>query len=126
MPNLADPEIIRINTCETQEPLPILANPLKIEVQRVCQIWRTRQNYARGGLGLQLEGFYKKKAEENLKFGGRPKESEKDLLKSTNLLKPEIKKVDTREEISKVSGISHDTVSKIKEIKTSAPAESTF
>lgn len=84
---------------------------------------RNLSNYVRGGLGLQLEGFYKKKAEENLKFGGRPKESEKGLPILANLLKPEIKRVDTREEISKVSGISHGNIDKIKEIKASAPAE---
>ena len=39
------------------------------------------------------------------------------------MAKPEINKVNTREEISKVAGISHGNIDKIKEIKSSAPVE---
>jgi hypothetical protein len=89
---------------------------------------RNLSNYVRGGLGLQLEGFYKQKAEENLRlsgklFGENHSKSQEGLLKSTNPLKAEIKKVNTREELAKVSGVGSDTIFKIKEIKSSAPAE---
>ncbi|RXA21846.1 hypothetical protein EQO05_01000 [Methanosarcina sp. MSH10X1] len=84
--------------------------------------------YVRGGLGLQLEGFYKRKAEENLRlsgklFGENHSKTQEGLLISTNPLKSEIKKVNTREELAKVSGVGSDTIFKIKEIKATAPAE---
>ena len=44
---------------------------MKTGIQRVRRFLQTRQNYVRGGLGLQLEGFYKKKAEENKTIAGR-------------------------------------------------------
>lgn len=89
---------------------------------------RNLSNYVRGGLGLRLEEFFRKKAEENLKLSGKlygenHSKSQEGFLISGNPLKPEIKSVNTEREIAKISGIGHDTVYKIKEIKTSAPAE---
>jgi hypothetical protein len=84
---------------------------------------RNLDNYVKGSLSLRLEDYFKQKAEENLKFGGRPKSEENGLPKSANLLKSEIKKVDTREELSKIAGVSHDTIYKVKEIKSQTPIE---
>ena len=36
---------------------------------------------------------------------------------------PEIKPVDTKKELAKIAGISHDTIERVKKIQASAPAE---
>ena len=75
-----------------------------------------------------MEEFFRQKAEENLKLAGKMygenhTKSSEPLPILANPLKPEINKVNTREEISKVAGISHGNIDKIKEIKSSAPVE---
>lgn len=112
----------------TKRGIPFRVEAKQFESRNDVCIWmiqnqfarRNLSNYVRGGLGLKLEEFFKQKAEENLKFGGRPKESEKGFLKSGN---HSVGKINTEKEIAKISGIGHDTVYKIKEIKTTAPAE---
>jgi|SRR5665647_1060378 transcriptional regulator with XRE-family HTH domain len=85
--------------------------------------------YVRGGLGLRLKEFYRLKAIENLRQSAELTNAKKIKLENTgspisanpsNI--PKINKIDTREEVSKAAGVSHDTISKIEEIKT-APIE---
>ncbi|AKB64914.1 hypothetical protein [Methanosarcina mazei] len=59
-----------------------------------------------------------------MKLGGRPKNEERGLQKSANLLEQkEVKKIDTRAELAKIAGVSHDTIYKVKEIESQIPAE---
>lgn len=78
-------------------------------------------------LALKLKEFFQNKAKENL-----TKSAELTNLKlgnstglqiSTNPSNKEIKKIDTREELSKLAGVSHDTVSKYEMIINNAPKE---
>jgi len=114
---------------------------------------RNLSNYVRGVLGLRLEEFFREKAKDNLSITGKrvaeftnfqgsansPNLEELETipkqlsnyersslalkLKENQSQKPKIEKIDTREEIAKVSGIGSNTISKIKEIKSSAPVE---
>lgn len=85
--------------------------------------------YVRGGLGLRLEEFFRLKASENLVLSGKlygenHSINQEGLLKSTNPLgKQEIKKINTRVEVAKASGVGSDTIFKIKEIKSDTPGE---
>jgi N6-adenosine-specific RNA methylase IME4 len=75
-------------------------------------------------LSLELEPLLKKKANENKILSGKlygenhPKEPEILHISA----KP-LSKVDTREELAKLAGVSHDTVAKYKTIKEKAPIE---
>lgn len=74
---------------------------------------RNLDNYTRSGLSLMLEEFFKEKAKENQ--GTRT-----DILQKSA---KSLEAVDTREELSKLAGVSHDTIYKVKEIKTNVPKE---
>jgi len=89
---------------------------------------RNLSNYVRGGLGLRLEEFFRLKAADNKiiagKYGAELTNSKLGNNRELQIsAKPVINKIDTREEISKVAGISHDSISKIKEIKSATPGE---
>jgi N6-adenosine-specific RNA methylase IME4 len=74
---------------------------------------RNLSNYQRSVLALQLEDVFREKAKENQ--GIRT-----DILqKSAESLKP----IDTRQELSKVAQVSHDTIAKVKHIEAKAPEE---
>jgi hypothetical protein len=120
----------------TKRGIPFRVEAKQFESRNDVCIWmiqnqfarRNLSNYVRGGLGLKLEEFFKQKAEENLKLSGKlygenHSKSQEGSANSPNPLKAEIKTVDTREELAKVAGIGSNTISKIKEIKTTAPAE---
>lgn len=72
---------------------------------------RNLDNYTRSGLSLLLEEFFKEKAKKNQ--GTRT-----DITSSRNL-----ENVKTERELSKLAGVSHDTIYKVKEIKTNVPKE---
>lgn len=74
---------------------------------------RNLDNYTRSGLSLMLEKFFKEKAKENQ--GTRT-----DILQKSA---KSLEAVNTREELSKLAGVSHDTIYKVKEIKTNVPKE---
>jgi transcriptional regulator with XRE-family HTH domain len=87
--------------------------------------------YVHGELGLKLKEFFKKKAEENRskasiasninrKYGSQ--ENYIDPV-SPNSAKPEIQNVDVREEVAKITGLGHSTISQIEKIKKLAPVE---
>lgn len=88
---------------------------------------RNLTNFVRGELGLKLDVFFKKKAEENLK-----KSAELTNIKvgkitgsenSTNPSEEKIQSIDVREEVAKAAGVSSFTISQIKRIKQLAPVE---
>jgi DNA modification methylase len=75
---------------------------------------RNLSAYQRSVLALELEDVFSKKAKENLSKGG--KISQEGLQISA-------KAVDTRNELSKVASVSHDTIAKVKKIQEKAPEE---
>lgn len=79
---------------------------------------RNLSNYQRSILALEYESLFKEKAKENLKLGGGDKKS--PLQKSAN---PITEKINTREEVSKIAGVSHDTIAKVKVIQQKATPE---
>ena len=77
---------------------------------------RNLSAYQRSLLALKLKPVFEEKAKENLKISG---EITKPLQKSAN---PIIEKpIDTRKELAKVAGVSHDTMAKVQKIEEKAP-----
>ena len=73
---------------------------------------RNLSAYQRSVLALELEDVFSKKAKEN------------QIRKPESVLQISAKqKIDTREELSKVAGVSHDTISKVKKIQAKAAPE---
>lgn len=83
---------------------------------------RNLPHLARANLGVKLKHFFQEKRIENLKIAGKlyGENHLKNLELGQNSAKAlderEIKKIDTQEEIAKLLGVSHDTISKIKKI----------
>jgi len=76
---------------------------------------RNLSNYQRSVLALELEEVFSKKAKDNLKLSqGKGKQKSADL---------KVKPIETRNELSKVASVSHDTISKVKKIQAKAPQE---
>lgn len=73
-------------------------------------------------LALQLKPLIEKKAKENLSQGGGDRKSEEYKSGSQNSAKA-IASIDTREEVAKIAGTSHDTVTKAEKIIDKAPEE---
>jgi len=73
---------------------------------------RNIQPYQRAELALELEPLIAKKAKENQERSGR--EFGKGCQKSDEPIEP----VDTKREVAKVAGLSHDTIAKAKKIRT--------
>ena len=80
------------------------------------EIVQPRQsNFGRAELSLELV-----KPKQNIyEHSGKVLELEKPSYKRL----PEIKPVDTKKELAKIAGISHDTIERVKKIQASAPAE---
>ena len=78
---------------------------------------RNIQPYQRAELALELEPLIAKKAKENQERSGR--EFGKGCQKSDEPIEP----VDTKREVAKVAGLSHDTIAKAKKIRDEAPEE---
>ena len=77
---------------------------------------RNLSNYQRSVLALQLEEVFSKKAKENLKLsGGRGVKGKQ--------ISAEVKPIETRQELSKVANVSHDTIAKVKKIQAQASEE---
>lgn len=72
---------------------------------------RNINNYQRSDLALELEDIIAEKAKNNQRQAGGavPQKS--------------AEAVETRKEVAKIAGVSHDTIDKVKKIKASAPAE---
>jgi hypothetical protein len=84
---------------------------------------RNLDNWVKGSLSLRLEDYFKLKGLENKKLGGKLgadiTNGNRDLQKSAKA----VEKIDTREELAKIAGVSHDTIHKVKEIKSQTPIE---
>ena len=74
---------------------------------------RNLSAYQRSVLALELEDVFRIKAKENL---GRNQYSSLQIS-------AESKPIDTRNELSKVASVSHDTIAKVKKIQEKAPQE---
>jgi N6-adenosine-specific RNA methylase IME4 len=72
---------------------------------------RNLSAYQRSVLALQLEGLFREKAKEN--------QSEAGKLKQKSAEAP----IETRKELAKIAGVSHDTISKVKKIQEKAPED---
>jgi len=70
---------------------------------------RNLDNYTRSGLSLLLEEFFKEKAKENLSATGKrvAEYTNQGCQISDNL--DIVEKVDTKKELAKLAGVSHDT-----------------
>ena len=73
---------------------------------------RNLSNYQRSVLALELEEVFSKKAKQN--------QGKRNDIKQ---ISAESKPIETRNELSKVASVSHDTISKVKKIQEKAPQE---
>ena len=89
---------------------------------------RNLPHFARAELGVKLKHFFQEKGLDNKKNAGKlhgisDLNSVKEL--SQNSAKPILDsgtKIDAREEVAKLSGVSHDTISKVKKnLETASP-----
>ena len=93
----------------------------KLKDMKEARIWviqnqlgrRNLTDYQRGKLTLELKTMIQEKAKEKQKEGGKEKVSQKSV-------EPPI---DTRKELAKLAGVSHDTIHKIEVIEKEAPPE---
>jgi hypothetical protein len=98
---------------------------LKLKNMEEAKIWvienqlgrRNLTDYQRGKLTLELKTMIQKKAKDHLKTstGGK---SPQPLQKSANPAP-----IDTREELAKLAGVSHDPIHKIEVIEKEGPPE---
>lgn len=88
---------------------------------------RNLDNYVKGSLSLRLEDYFKQKAKENISIAvtaSNVKRSENPTCQnSDNMEKSKVEKVDTKKELARIAGVSHDTIYKVKEIKSLTPPE---
>ena len=73
--------------------------------------------YVRGELMLKLKPLIAAKAKENLTLS--PGRGKKGSQNSVNL-------IDTQKELSKLAGVSHDTISRIEKIAKKAPVRTFY
>lgn len=86
--------------------------------------------YDRSILALKLEGLFKKKAKQNqgvrtdlCQISDKSYRKENGSQISEKVIKNEINPIDTKKEIAKIAGTSHDTIAKVKKIEEKAPGE---
>lgn len=77
--------------------------------------------YDRSVLALKLEKLFKEKAKENQIIAGE--NFGKGCQTSDKAIEKEIEPIDTKKEIAKIAGTSHDTIAKVKKIEEKAPEE---
>lgn len=78
---------------------------------------RNLSTYDRSVLALKLKNMFAEKAKANLSIAGKsysPKEGCQNSDKVTQ-------KIDTKKELAKIAGVSHDTISKVEKIEQKAP-----
>lgn len=78
--------------------------------------------YQRSELAIELEGFFREKAKENQSSGGGDKKS-KDVKSGCQNSDKAILPIDTKKELAKIAGVSHDTIAKVKTIREKAKPE---
>ena len=90
---------------------------------------RNLPHFARAELGIKLKHFFQEKGLENKKNAGKlhgisDVNSVKELPQnSAKPISDSCVKIDAREEVAKLSGVSHDTISKVEKILETAPSE---
>lgn len=73
--------------------------------------------YQRAVLALEFEDIFAEKAKENLKLSGE------NFGKGLQNSAEPIKQIDTRQEVAKLAGLSHDTIMRVKKIQEKATPE---
>jgi hypothetical protein len=90
---------------------------------------RNLDNWVKGSLSLRLEDYFREKALENKSNAAVLSNTLRGAANNSEFPKsgtPEIKKfekINTERELSKIAGVSHDTIYKVKEIKSQTPIE---
>lgn len=123
----------RYDIC-TESKLDFNTDELSFKDKNDVKIWMIRQqldkrnvnDYIRTSLCLKMEGIYQEKAKANQKLSakiGDLSNPKKTNSVQQNSAKPKIKPIETRKEIAKEAGVSHDTVSKVKYIEDKATEE---
>jgi N6-adenosine-specific RNA methylase IME4 len=81
---------------------------------------RNLSAYQRSLLALRLKPVFEEKAKENLRVAA---ETTNNKLYDTPCQKSDkpLKEVDTKKELSKIAGVSHDTIAKVQKIEEKAP-----
>jgi Bacteriophage protein gp37 len=119
--------------------IPFQIKEMQFDSRTDVEIWmiknqfsrRNLESYVRGILALKMEENLQKMALENKreavkiadKSNSKKNDSISPTLAETKTENAVIQPIDTREEISKIAGISHGNISKIKEINNLLPAE---
>jgi len=84
---------------------------------------RNLDNYTRSGLSLMLEEFFKEKAKENKVIAANTMNEKIGNTTFSQISVKTLDSVDTQKELAKIAGVSHDTIYKVKEIKSNVPKE---
>ena len=86
----------------------------------IYNIWKLPKSaFQRCELALELEDIFKAKAKENLSIAGQSYSPKEGCQKSDKVSDP----IDTKKEVAKIAGVSHDTIAKAKKIQDKAPEE---
>lgn len=99
---------------------------VEFEDDGAVKIWMIRNQfgrrnldaYTRAKLAIELKGLFAAKAKENLGGDRKSEEWKSSLQKSANL-----KPIDTRQELARIAGTSHDTIAKVERIERDATPE---
>jgi len=113
----------RYRICQ-QFDIPFDIKELKFETREDAKIWIIKNQFGRrnitpmvrGELALTLKSVLAEKAKVNMALGGGDKVSEEARAGLTKLSNP-VDRINTREEIARVAGISEGTISKVEKIK---------
>lgn len=104
-------------------PFDLIEMDFKDKLEAMQWIWSNQKNrrnlnkYELAQIALKFKPVIEAKAKENQKSSGQ--NFGKGSQKSAEPI-PDIKPVDTREEIAKIAGVSHDTISKVEVIEEQA------
>ncbi len=119
----------RFSLC-TKNNIPFRVEAKEFESRNDVCIWmiqnqfgrRNLGNYTKSSLSLKLEEYFREKAKENLIKSAEMTNTK--IGNSTGCQKsdnPLIEKIDTKKELSKIAGVSYDTIYKVKEIQSQTP-----
>jgi len=103
---------------------------MDFEDEDAVKIWMIRNQfgrrnldaYTRAKLAIELKGLFAAKAKENMSTGGGDKVSDSARAGCQNSDNP-IKRIDTKKELARIAGTSHDTIAKVERIERDATPE---
>ncbi len=84
---------------------------------------RNLANYTKGSLSLRLKEYFRKKGKENISNAvsvANANRSENPSCQKSD--KMEFSKIDTKKELSRLAGVSYDTIYKVEEIQSQTPS----